>query len=95
MRIPSFHLSCAGVAVVFVGLGACGWMANESGRPIVARSTTGGAPTAQELANTAYGGLEESAGPVTLADGRWEGLPYGKTSPPPGPWSRCDSRMDA
>ena len=34
----------------------------------------GEAPTAAELANATYAGIEE--GPVTLVDGRWEGEPY-------------------
>ena len=33
-----------------------------------------GAPTAAELANATYSGIEE--GPVTLVEGRWEGEPY-------------------
>jgi hypothetical protein len=33
-----------------------------------------GAPTAAELANATYTGIEE--GPVTLVEGRWEGEPY-------------------
>ena len=33
-----------------------------------------GAPTAAELANATYIGIEE--GPVTLVEGRWEGEPY-------------------
>ena len=33
-----------------------------------------GAPTADELANTTYSGIEE--GPVALVEGRWEGEPY-------------------
>jgi heat shock protein HslJ len=34
------------------------------------------APTADEVANMDYQGIEEAGGTVALRDGRWEGMPY-------------------
>ena len=57
------------VALLLAGSGAIA--APESGKAIVA----GPAPTWAELANARYSGFG-SKGPVTLADGRWEGRPF-------------------
>lgn len=41
---------------------------------LLPQNALAGAPTAEELANATYSGIEEN--PVTLIDGRWEGEPY-------------------
>jgi heat shock protein HslJ len=49
-----------------------------------AAASRGGAPTAGEVANITYRGVEEAGGPAALRDGSWEGAPFveGGTSRP-------------
>jgi heat shock protein HslJ len=49
-----------------------------------AAASPGGAPTAGEVANITYRGIEEAGGPAALRDGSWEGAPFveGGTSRP-------------
>ena len=47
-----------------------------SQQPPPATPSTGGAPTADEVANITYRGIEEAGGPVTLQSGSWEGAPF-------------------
>jgi len=54
-----------------------GYTSESSGDPACKAATnTHSAPTLEELKNATYNGFKGHHGPVTLADGRWEGKPY-------------------
>jgi len=59
------------------GLAALALAAGCAGQPMPPTTpSTAGVPTAGEVANITYRGIEEAGGPVTLRDGSWEGAPF-------------------
>ena len=68
---PSHPVTRAGPSLVVLAMLSAASACAGQQRPQAA-----GAPTADEVANLSYRGIEEAGGNVTLQGGSWEGAPY-------------------
>lgn len=88
VRPTSFLLQSSVAALLALGMSACRGTPPESrgdatpgataaAGPAVPRADIDpSAPTLEEISHASIKGIEEAGGPVTLANGRWEGKPY-------------------